>query len=164
MRNNNHHYRNPAGNAREAAREAAQEHVRENSRERAERRPRQENREHGEEHGKGSHQQRTGNSRRRRPAHSAPRAEQAAAAVSEQPTLAPAAAAETVETVRTRQHRSRTDKMKQNGSVRIIPLCGLYQIGIYSDYSKEVIRPSKEECIRNSRASSTKMRWAVKSK
>ncbi len=129
MRNNNHHYRNPAGNAREAAREAAQEHVRENSRERAERRPRQENREHGEEHGKGSHQQRTGNSRRRRPAHSAPRAEQAAAAVSEQPTLAPAAA-ETVETVRTRQHRSRTDKMKQNGSVRIIPLGGLDQIGM----------------------------------
>ena len=130
MRNNNYHYRNPAGNAREAAREAAQEHVRENSRERAERRPRQENREHGEEHGKGSHQQRTGNSRRRRPAHSAPRAEQAAAAVSEQPTLAPAAAAETVETVRTRQHRSRTDKMKQNGSVRIIPLGGLDQIGM----------------------------------
>lgn len=129
MRNNNHHYRNPAGNAREAAREAAQEHVRENSRERTERRPRQENREHGEEHGKGSHQQRTGNSRRRRPAHSAPRAEQAAAAASEQPTLAPAAA-ETVETVRTRQHRSRTDKMKQNGSVRIIPLGGLDQIGM----------------------------------
>ena len=39
---------------------------------------------------------------------------------------------------------------------------GLYQIGIYSEYSKEVIRPSKEECIRNSRASSTKMRWAIK--
>ena len=38
---------------------------------------------------------------------------------------------------------------------------GLYQIGIYSEYSKEVIRPSKEECIRNSRASSTKMRWAL---
>ncbi|MGN0315539.1 MAG: 16S rRNA (cytosine(1402)-N(4))-methyltransferase RsmH [Fusicatenibacter sp.] len=39
---------------------------------------------------------------------------------------------------------------------------GLYQIGIYSDYSKEVIRPSREECIQNSRASSTKMRWAIK--
>ena len=39
---------------------------------------------------------------------------------------------------------------------------GLYQIGIYSEYSKEVIRPSKEECICNSRASSTKMRWAIK--
>ncbi|MDD7738606.1 MAG: 16S rRNA (cytosine(1402)-N(4))-methyltransferase RsmH [Fusicatenibacter sp.] len=39
---------------------------------------------------------------------------------------------------------------------------GLYQIGIYRDYSREVIRPSKEECVRNSRASSTKMRWAVK--
>ena len=38
----------------------------------------------------------------------------------------------------------------------------LYKEGIYSDYSKEVIRPSAQECIRNSRAKSTKMRWAVK--
>lgn len=38
----------------------------------------------------------------------------------------------------------------------------LYNEGIYSDYSKDVIRPSAEECIRNSRARSTKMRWAVK--
>lgn len=36
------------------------------------------------------------------------------------------------------------------------------QMGEYSDISKEVIRPSKEECIRNPRAHSTKMRWAVK--
>ncbi len=129
MRNNNHHFRNPAGNAREAAREAAQEHVKENSsRERAERHPQRENREHGEEHGRG--QRRAGNSRRRRPEHRAPRTEQAAAAVSEQPTLAPAAVAETRETAKTRQHRSRTDKMKQNGSVRIIPLGGLDQIGM----------------------------------
>ncbi len=35
--------------------------------------------------------------------------------------------------------------------------------GLYSDISKDVIRPSAEECIRNSRARSTKMRWAVKS-
>lgn len=131
MRNNNH-YRNPAGNAREAAREAAQEHVKENRRERTERRPQRENRENGEEHGRGQHPQRTGSSnpRRRRPEHRAPRTEQAAAAVSEQPTLAQPAAAEIKETAKTRQHRSRTDKMKQNGSVRIIPLGGLDQIGM----------------------------------
>jgi len=34
--------------------------------------------------------------------------------------------------------------------------------GIYSDIADEVIRPSAEECSRNSRAHSTKMRWAVK--
>ncbi len=34
--------------------------------------------------------------------------------------------------------------------------------GIYSDVSKDVIRPSAEECFRNSRAKSTKMRWAIK--
>ncbi len=33
---------------------------------------------------------------------------------------------------------------------------------VYSDVSKDVIRPSAEECFRNSRAKSTKMRWAVK--
>lgn len=37
-----------------------------------------------------------------------------------------------------------------------------YQAGIYSEIAKDVVRPSKEECIRNSRAHSTKMRWAVK--
>ena len=34
--------------------------------------------------------------------------------------------------------------------------------GIYSDIAKDVIRPSAEECIRNPRARSTKMRWAIK--
>ena len=34
--------------------------------------------------------------------------------------------------------------------------------GLYSEVSKDVIRPSAEECTRNSRARSTKMRWAVK--
>lgn len=34
--------------------------------------------------------------------------------------------------------------------------------GVYSSISTEVIRPSAEECARNSRARSTKMRWAVK--
>lgn len=35
--------------------------------------------------------------------------------------------------------------------------------GLYSEIAEEVIRPSAEECIRNSRAKSTKMRWAVRS-
>lgn len=38
----------------------------------------------------------------------------------------------------------------------------LYKEGIYSDIAKDVIRPSKEECIRNGRARSTKMRWAIR--
>lgn len=38
----------------------------------------------------------------------------------------------------------------------------LYDAGIYSEINKDVIRPSAEECVRNSRAKSTKMRWAVR--
>ncbi len=38
----------------------------------------------------------------------------------------------------------------------------LQQDGVYSDISNKVIRPSAEECGRNSRARSTKMRWAIK--
>ena len=34
--------------------------------------------------------------------------------------------------------------------------------GGYQEISKEVIRPSAEECARNSRARSTKMRWAIR--
>jgi 16S rRNA (cytosine1402-N4)-methyltransferase len=34
--------------------------------------------------------------------------------------------------------------------------------GVYSEIADEVIRPSIEECINNSRAKSTKMRWAIK--
>lgn len=34
--------------------------------------------------------------------------------------------------------------------------------GVYSEIAEEVIRPSAQECARNSRAHSTKMRWAVK--
>ena len=34
--------------------------------------------------------------------------------------------------------------------------------GFYSEISNDVIRPSAEECVRNSRAKSTKMRWAVR--
>ena len=39
-----------------------------------------------------------------------------------------------------------------------------YREGIYSDYAKDVIRPSAQECAQNGRARSTKMRWAVRSK
>lgn len=38
----------------------------------------------------------------------------------------------------------------------------LYRAGIYSEIAKDVIRPSAQECAGNSRARSTKMRWAVK--
>lgn len=38
----------------------------------------------------------------------------------------------------------------------------LYREGIYREISTEVIRPSAEECNRNSRARSTKMRWAIR--
>lgn len=34
--------------------------------------------------------------------------------------------------------------------------------GLYSDAAEEVIRPSAEECARNSRARSTKLRWAIR--
>ena len=37
-----------------------------------------------------------------------------------------------------------------------------YKAGIYSAYSKDVIRPSAQECAQNGRARSTKMRWAVR--
>ncbi|NCC43133.1 MAG: 16S rRNA (cytosine(1402)-N(4))-methyltransferase RsmH [Clostridia bacterium] len=38
----------------------------------------------------------------------------------------------------------------------------LYKEGVYEDIAKDVIRPSAEECRMNSRARSTKMRWAIK--
>ena len=38
----------------------------------------------------------------------------------------------------------------------------LQKAGLYSEVSKDVIRPSAEECARNPRAKSTKMRWAVR--
>lgn len=34
--------------------------------------------------------------------------------------------------------------------------------GVYKDVAKDVIRPSAQECNRNQRARSTKMRWAIK--
>lgn len=37
-----------------------------------------------------------------------------------------------------------------------------YKEGKYSEICKEVIRPSAEECSKNSRAKSTKMRWAIR--
>lgn len=39
----------------------------------------------------------------------------------------------------------------------------LQRTGIYSEVARDVIRPSAEECVRNSRAKSTKMRWAIRS-
>lgn len=36
------------------------------------------------------------------------------------------------------------------------------RVGIFSEYSKEPIRPSAEECFSNPRAKPTKMRWAIK--
>lgn len=38
----------------------------------------------------------------------------------------------------------------------------LHRQGIYEEIATDVIRPSAEECLINSRARSTKMRWAVK--
>jgi len=38
----------------------------------------------------------------------------------------------------------------------------MQRAGIYSEVATEVIRPSAEECTRNPRARSTKMRWAIK--
>lgn len=38
----------------------------------------------------------------------------------------------------------------------------LFREGVYSEIATEVIRPSMEECNINSRARSTKMRWAIK--
>lgn len=37
-----------------------------------------------------------------------------------------------------------------------------HQLGDYSEIAKNVVRPSREECVRNPRAHSTKLRWAVK--
>ena len=39
----------------------------------------------------------------------------------------------------------------------------LQRTGVYKDVAKDVIRPSAEECVKNSRAKSTKMRWAIRS-
>ena len=38
----------------------------------------------------------------------------------------------------------------------------LLKAGVFSEVSKDVIRPSAEECAQNGRARSTKMRWAIK--
>lgn len=64
--------------------------------------------------------------------------------------------------------------MKQGGRVAILTFHSgedrlvkksfkqLQKKGIYSEIANEVIRPSAEECNRNSRARSTKMRWAIR--
>ena len=38
----------------------------------------------------------------------------------------------------------------------------LHRAGVYADIANGVIRPGKEECYRNPRAHSTKLRWAIK--
>lgn len=38
----------------------------------------------------------------------------------------------------------------------------LQKAGVFAEVSKDVIRPSAEECAQNGRARSTKMRWAIK--
>ncbi|MBP3338260.1 MAG: 16S rRNA (cytosine(1402)-N(4))-methyltransferase RsmH [Lachnospiraceae bacterium] len=38
----------------------------------------------------------------------------------------------------------------------------LKKLGIYADVNDEVIRPTAKECLRNPRAKSTKLRWAIK--
>ena len=37
-----------------------------------------------------------------------------------------------------------------------------YKEGVYKEIASDVIRPSAEECAKNGRARSTKMRWAIK--
>ena len=37
-----------------------------------------------------------------------------------------------------------------------------YKEGVYSEYARDVVRPSARECAQNGRARSTKMRWAVR--
>ena len=37
----------------------------------------------------------------------------------------------------------------------------MYNDGVYSDIARDVTRPSAEECLRNPRAKSTKLRWAI---
>lgn len=38
----------------------------------------------------------------------------------------------------------------------------LHRAGVYSDVARDVIRPTPEECVKNRRAKSTKMRWVIK--
>ena len=66
------------------------------------------------------------------------------------------------------------DVMKKGGRIAILTFHSgedrlvkksfqrFYREGIYSEIAKDVIRPSAEECNRNSRARSTKMRWAIR--
>ena len=66
------------------------------------------------------------------------------------------------------------DVMKKGGRIAILTFHSgedrlvkksfqrFYREGIYSEIAKDVIRASAEECNRNSRARSTKMRWAIR--
>ena len=52
-----------------------------------------------------------------------------------------------------------------SGEARLVKKAfqALQRTGVYKDVAKDVIRPSAEECVKNSRAKSTKMRWAIRS-
>lgn len=66
------------------------------------------------------------------------------------------------------------DALSKNGRVAILTFHSgedrlvkksfkfLFQEGVYKEIAVDVIRPTAEECSRNSRARSTKMRWAIK--
>ena len=76
--------------------------------------------------------------------------------------------------IRRGNHIDTTTKLRPGGRVAILTfhsgedklvkkaLKAGYKEGIYSDYAKDVIRPSAKECTQNPRARSTKMRWAIK--
>ena len=54
------------------------------------------------------------------------------------------------------------EDQQENIAVKMAAFSAFTEEGIYSDYAKDVIRPSAEECAQNGRARSTKMRWAVR--
>ncbi len=65
------------------------------------------------------------------------------------------------------------DVLKPNGRVAVLTFHSgedrlvkkafqaMYRTGVYSEVAHDVVRPTAEECFRNSRAKSTKMRWAI---
>ena len=68
------------------------------------------------------------------------------------------------ETIGQQSCNRKRDVYKRQGEDKLVKqaLKEGYKSGIYSDYAKDVIRPSAQECAANGRARSTKMRWAVR--
>ena len=56
------------------------------------------------------------------------------------------------------------DVYKRQGEDRLVKKSfqALARQGVYCAVAKEVIRPSAQECVKNPRARSTKMRWAIR--